>query len=847
VTLDEVLGRLQGVRRLGTAKAQALCPAHDDREPSLSVDVGENGSVLMFCHAGCTLDDILAAAELTKKDLFSTETPSAAGDIVYDYVDEKNVLLSQVVRKPDKRFVQRRPDGTGGWIYKLKGVRSVVYRLPEILGADPSQVVFVVEGEKDVDNVRRLGLLATTNPGGTGNGRIWDAPSFREPLRGRNVVILPDTDEPGRKHAARVARALHACARSVKILALPDLPAKGDVSDWIAAGGTREKLQALVTAAAPWAPPPTTQGEARSNDGDAREERERPTQARLLVALAQEHAELFKTPDDEAYATIRDGETLAVRSKGFRSFLVGKFFATYDKTPSSLGLKEAADTLETLALVGGVTRTTFLRAGAQDDRLFVDLGDPSRTIVEIGPGRWRVVAPETVAIRFRRTSSMRPLPNPRRGGDINDLRRFLNVGDEEWRWRLLLPWLLFAFHPRGPFPVLVLQGEQGCAKSTTAKVLRALIDPSQAPLRLPPRDEDKLIVCAKSSWVLAFDNLSGMPLWLSDCLCCLATGTAQSKRALYTDDEEHIIEAIRPVIVNGIDDMTARPDFASRALAVDLPQIREDQRQEESEFWADFASAQPAILGAVLSVVADILAIRDKVSLPAKPRMADFARFGVAAERVLGWPEGSFLDAYQVSQADSAAVTLESNLVALAVHRFMNDPELGLAEFEDTATVLLPRLAAQLAPGQDRSRGWPANASQLGNQLRRCAPILRRYGIEAEQIRSHGERRWRLARANAKDGGKAAAPAAPAREPKQISMVDADGSESRERQAPSKPRHPEPRVTAGATGVTASRLNPSPGEGDAGAGLDGVSSSLVQEGENGTGDGVAPDATGGQP
>lgn len=115
MTLDEVLGRLQGVRRLGATKAQALCPAHDDREPSLSIDVGENGCVLMCCHAGCTLDDVLAAAELTKKDLFSTERPTAGDDIAYDYVDEKSTLISQVVRKPDKSFVQRRPDGAGGW------------------------------------------------------------------------------------------------------------------------------------------------------------------------------------------------------------------------------------------------------------------------------------------------------------------------------------------------------------------------------------------------------------------------------------------------------------------------------------------------------------------------------------------------------------------------------------------------------------------------------------------------------------------------------------------------------------------------------------------------------------
>jgi hypothetical protein len=472
--------------------------------------------------------------------------------------------------------------------------------------------------------------------------------------------------------------------------------------------------------------------------------------------------------------------------------------------------------------------------GVEDRRIFVDLGDVDRRIVEIGPAGWRVVAPETTTIRFRRTLTMRPLPEPTRGGEIYDLRRFLNVGDEEWRWRLLLVWLLFAFQPCGPFPILVLQGEQGCAKSTTARVLRALIDPSQAPLRLPPGDEDKLLVSAKSSWVLAFDNLSGMPPWLSDCLCCLATGTAQSKRALYTDDEEHIIEATRPVIVNGIDDMTARPDFANRALAVDLPQIREDQRQEESEFWANFAGAQAAIFGAALSVVAEILAIRGEVRLPARPRMADFARFGVAAERVLGWPAGSFLAAYQVSQAESAAVTLESNLVALAVYRLMNDRALGLTELEDTATVLLPRLAAHLAPGQDRSRGWPANASQLGNQLRRCAPILRRFGIEAQRMRSHGDRSWRLTRINAEERGKTEAPAAPARESEQFSLLDADSSEGKTGQPTSKPWHAElVRVTAGDGGVTASGAILPPRQGDAGAGLDSDCSPPAEEEKDG--------------
>jgi hypothetical protein len=858
MTIEDFLGRLEGVRK-NASGWMARCPLHGDQRQSLGVSQGEKGIVLK-CFAGCETKDVLAELGLKERDLFPSERTPARGPVaarrsgapeaLYPYRNERGRVLFEVLRFPGKDFRQRRPDPArpDAYVYKLDGVPRVPFRLPELLQADPSAAVFIVEGEKDAENLSRLGEVATTNPGGTGSGRLWETPAFREPLRGRPVVILPDNDEPGRKHAARVASALHRCAGSVRVLPLPGLPEKGDVSDWIAAGGTREKLAELVAAAEPWAPPTNPQNGAKREDDGEGEARERPTQARLLVALAQEHAELFKTTDGEAYATIRRSETLAVRSKAFRSFLLGEFFNAYDKTPSSQGLKEAVDALETLALLGTVTRTTFLRVGAQDSRFFVDLGDTTRRIVEVCHPGWRVVAPDATAIRFRRTSSMRPLPEPTRGGDINDLRRFLNVGDEEWRWQLLLVWLLFTFQPYGPFPVLVLQGEQGCAKSTTARVLRALIDPSQAPLRLPPRDEDKLLVCAKSSWVLAFDNLSDMPTWLSDCLCCLATGTAQSKRALYTDDEEYIIEATRPVIVNGIDDMTARPDFASRALAIDLPQIRDDRRQEESDFWTDFAQARPGILGAALSAVAGILAIRDEVRVPSKPRMADFARFGVAAERVLGWPEGSFLAAYQASQADSAAVTLESSLVATAVHRFMNDAGLDLTEWEDSASALLPRLAGQLAPGQERSRAWPVTASQLGNQLRRCAPILRRFGIEAEQLRSHGERRWRLTLTNPESRAKAASPPAPSREAEQIPLLDADGRGDSSGHAPPTPCHPQPvAVTAGAAGVPATDVLPSPRQGDVGAGQDGPFFSCSEEKREKHRQGASPIPKGGQP
>lgn len=163
--------------------------------------------------------------------------------ITYDYKDEKNNLLFQVVRQPGHKFRQRKPDGHGGWIWNLQGVRRVLYRLPELVGASPADAVaFVCEGEKDTDNLRRLGVVATTNPGGAGKWRD-DYSIF---LKDWDVVVLPDNDGPGRNHASLVRRSLHGVAHSVRVLALPGLGDKGDVSDWIAGGGTRAKLLELV-------------------------------------------------------------------------------------------------------------------------------------------------------------------------------------------------------------------------------------------------------------------------------------------------------------------------------------------------------------------------------------------------------------------------------------------------------------------------------------------------------------------------------------------------------------------------------------------------------------------------
>ena len=248
--IEALLSRLERVRKT-TAGWTARCPAHADTNPSLSVSLGDDARILLKCFAQCELTAIVAALNLEVSDLFAGPAPAHSApsepEVVYDYRDEDGQLLFQVVRAPGKRFRQRRPDGAGGWLWNLSGVRRVLYRLPEVLAADPRAPVFVVEGEKDVDNLWRLGMVATTNPQGAGK---WRA-EFSEALRGRDVVILPDNDDPGRKHAAEVGRYLQGIARTIRLVELPDLSPKGDVSDWIAAGGTAERLQELGFAQSP--------------------------------------------------------------------------------------------------------------------------------------------------------------------------------------------------------------------------------------------------------------------------------------------------------------------------------------------------------------------------------------------------------------------------------------------------------------------------------------------------------------------------------------------------------------------------------------------------------------------
>ena len=242
---EKVLRQLQNVQGSGDRQQyQACCPAHEDSVASLSISVGSEGQVLLYCHAGCETEDIVHKIGLEMRDLFPRKTAERKIVETYGFTDEHGDLLFEEVRYEPKDFRLRRPGPDGSWIWKLDGVQRVLYRLPEVLkAARAGSLVFVVEGPKDAEALGNLGFVATTCPQGAGQ---WKS-EYSTALSGADVVVVPDNDEPGRKHARAVADSVFKVASSVRILELPNADKKGfDVSDWIARGNDAHDLLELV-------------------------------------------------------------------------------------------------------------------------------------------------------------------------------------------------------------------------------------------------------------------------------------------------------------------------------------------------------------------------------------------------------------------------------------------------------------------------------------------------------------------------------------------------------------------------------------------------------------------------
>jgi hypothetical protein len=285
--------------------------------------------------------------------------------------------------------------------------------------------------------------------------------------------------------------------------------------------------------------------------------------------------------------------------------------------------------------------------------------------------------------------------------------------------------------PYGPYPVLAFRGEQDSAKSTQAKLTCALIDPAVPALRSRPRNEDDMAIAAKSRWIITWDNISHIADWLSDVLCRLSTGGGFAKRQLFTDADEILFDARRPVILNGIEDFITRGDLRDRAITLDLPTIPNEERRSEADLWLAFEEARPRILGGLFDELAGALWALPTTHLSSMPRMADFAKIAVAAERGRG-ADPLFLQAYGDLRAAGHEQAIEMSPIGSSLRWFFAHR----LPWEGTATDLLVALdTAAFDPLRwtlRQSRDWPKSPEQLSGMMRRLAPAIRAQGFDID-------------------------------------------------------------------------------------------------------------------
>ncbi|MGA7846339.1 MAG: hypothetical protein WCB18_04525 [Thermoplasmata archaeon] len=458
--------------------------------------------------------------------------------------------------------------------------------------------------------------------------------------------------------------------------------------------------------------------------------------ADVLVEIARARADLFRDEEGELYATVTrdDGrtETHRLRSSGFRRWLGREYYNLRGKAPSAEAMSTARATIEGLAEFDGTVRSVALRVGFADGLLYIDLGDDSRRAVRVSTSGWEIV--DSPPVRFVRGKGTAALPLPERGGSLLDLLPFFNAtAPTEPHFVLSVAWLVGTFHPTGPYTVLAINGEQGAGKSNATVRSRALTDPANPPHRAAPKDPRDLAVAGRGSRVLAFDNLSTIPDWLSDAICRLSTGGGFATRSLYTDDEEMVFSGKRPVVFNGIVPVAAAGDLRDRALIVTWPSMKSAKTERQLD--PAFKKAAPGMFGAILDALVAALAGQEAVAEEYEgplPRMGDFICWVVAAERALPWPKGTFERVYAENRATGAEVAVSESPVALALLALLR----ATPTFEGTATALLDRLGIYATPQIQANTkppvGWPKTPSNLSGDLRRMAPDLRTAGVSVE-------------------------------------------------------------------------------------------------------------------
>ncbi len=468
-----------------------------------------------------------------------------------------------------------------------------------------------------------------------------------------------------------------------------------------------------------------------------------------VIELLENKVSTFQSPDEEPYVYVKEGdvyETWQARSSQFKKYFIAIFFREKGRVLNKETIDKVREYYCSMAGESGVICMVYKRVAFVDNVIFYDLANDKREVVAINHDGWQITT--TPPVKFVRKKGMLPNVTPSISGDIFLTQKYLNYQSIK-DWYLMMGFLLNALFKK-PFVILILNGAQGTGKSSTAKVLSFIIDPSSSPLNSKSRNERDLFITSSNCHLMNQDNLSSLSTRISDVLCGISTGTAMRARMLYHDDEEKIFEVSNPIILNGIVDIATNGDLIRRAVISNLPTIDGKNRVTEEKFWNDFEADRPKIMGGVFDALAVALKNRPNIHLETKPYMPDFALFACAASEALGITPEIFMEAYNSNIKEANRNILDLDPVALAIINFMKN---RIDPWEGTMT----DLKEELFPDEfvlNASKYLPQTPQALSNKVKRLAPMLLSADLIVEKLPREagtGQRPYRIYKINHSD------------------------------------------------------------------------------------------------
>lgn len=452
---------------------------------------------------------------------------------------------------------------------------------------------------------------------------------------------------------------------------------------------------------------------------------------------------IYNASDGRIYVEIKLGEhneLISTDSKTFEYWLIYLFELTSQgKMLSKTDVKTVISSINSTGHFRGKKVDVYLRIAEVDEKIYLDLCNDKRQVLEIDKEGFRVL--DESPVLFKRTDDMAELPIPKYEKNLDYLKLgdYLNVKDLD-DLNMIVSFILASFRPAIPKPILNLTGEAGTGKSVNSRIIRNFIDPAkQKDLLKKEIDAKELPGAANSQYLLAFDNLSGISKEGSDLLCVVSTGGVMTTRKLYTDTDEIIIDLKKTVILNGIDDISKRQDLVSRTVFIETPKLHSSKKKTEEEIWKAFNQDYPYILGSLVNAVSTGLKNKGIDRTP-YARMQDYGRFISDCSMALDWESGYWQEIYPKNQNAGISQSIESDPFAAALVELMEGMKSdNLHEWTGTATELLNELASKL-PQEDTTynRAWP-KANQVKSRLRRISPLIDNRGISWEDKRSNGK------------------------------------------------------------------------------------------------------------